>query len=240
MASLDPIATAFIDYKYDEAVGFEGIDGIPCLACVATIDQDVRCRCLVNESGDTSCLLCDRNETVCDLYWNFVVNLSRRESQTSYRSSVSPTATGRQIWRRGRALGGCGSAWRELHMRLKNPDNLKILAVKESTSSREMLALSLLQSAGANLSLEEVRDRIAAVQPAYTSTGKSVGTLRDSLVRLSSAEAVVVFSVQERDSNSLPRNLPNYVVKPMIMTRVLAPRCAVVYSGGMPIYSGQK
>ncbi|EXM00561.1 hypothetical protein FOIG_07543 [Fusarium odoratissimum NRRL 54006] len=148
MASLDPIATAFIDYKYDEAVGFEGIDGIPCLACVATIDHDVRCRCLVNESGDTSCLLCDRNETVCDLYWNFVVNLSRRESQTSYRSSVSPTATGRQIWRRGRALGGCGSAWRELHMRLKNPDNLKILAVKESTSSREMLALSLLQSVG--------------------------------------------------------------------------------------------
>ncbi|EMT73417.1 hypothetical protein FOC4_g10004791 [Fusarium odoratissimum] len=67
MASLDPIATAFIDYKYDEAVGFEGIDGIPCLACVATIDHDVRCRCLVNESGDTSCLLCDRNETVCDL-----------------------------------------------------------------------------------------------------------------------------------------------------------------------------
>ncbi|KAL5613996.1 hypothetical protein FOVSG1_003059 [Fusarium oxysporum f. sp. vasinfectum] len=217
MASLDRIATAFIDYKYDEAVGFEGIDGIPCLACVATIDHDVRCRCLVNKSGDTSCLLCDRNETVCDLYWNFVVNLSRRESQTSYRSSVSPTATGRQIWRRGRAFG-----------------------VKESTSSREMLALSLLQSAGANLSLEEVRDRIAAVQPAYTSTGKSVGTLRDSLVRLSSAEAVVVFSVQERDSDSLPRNLPNYVVKPMIMTRVLAPRYAVVYSGGMPIYSGQK
>ncbi|KAG5826956.1 hypothetical protein H9Q74_002977 [Fusarium xylarioides] len=137
MASLDHIATVFKDYTYNEAAGFEGIKGVPCLGCVSHIDLDVRCVCVA--LANNTCVLCNHKRKVCgsippqllgaaQYYWNFVVSRARRDSKLGFGRELSPALSGHELWQIRRALDDCGPAWRELEMHLMNKNNLNILA----------------------------------------------------------------------------------------------------------------
>ncbi|KLO99349.1 Uncharacterized protein LW94_3541 [Fusarium fujikuroi] len=151
--------------------------------------------------------------------------------------------TKRQLWRLNVALESCGNAWRELEGHLKDPNNFAILALQELTSAREIATLSALRSltcqAGANISPDEFRDRIAASQPAYTRDDNCVVTLRDALARLSVAENTVVPSVQEKECESLPNDFPFELQDAMLShSDSPTPRLMAVHNG-MPGFFGQ-
>ncbi|CVL05362.1 uncharacterized protein FMAN_10781 [Fusarium mangiferae] len=192
MASLDHIAAVFSNYKYDKDIGSESSDGVPCLACISEIDRDISCICVTNDDS-ALCVICEYYHKKCgsipsellgaaQWYWNFVTRLQDREISLNRR----------QIWRIRRALEACGSSWRELEGHLMNPNNLARLALQESVASRKTLNLSILQSAGANLSVDEVHERLDAIQPPYARHSNCVVTLRNALAHLSVSEDVVL------------------------------------------------
>ncbi|CVK97786.1 uncharacterized protein FPRN_10814 [Fusarium proliferatum] len=249
MASHHHIATVFAEYEYCEDVGFRALNGIPCLSCVSNLDSDVYCIC-VRGSADDSCVLCDHYENQCggsvplqllgvaQWYWNFVKDLSDRDPGGGM-DPIEPHLTKRQLWRLNVALEACGNAWRELEGHLKDPNNFAILALQELTSAREIATLSALRSAGANISPDEFRDRIAASQPAYTRDDNCVVTLRDALARLSVAENTVVPSVQEKECESLPNDFPFELQDAMLShSDSPTPRLMAVHNG-MPGFFGQ-
>ncbi|PNP84325.1 hypothetical protein FNYG_02350 [Fusarium nygamai] len=253
MASFDHIATVFSYYKYDEKVGFDGVIGIPCLGCVSDIDRDARCVCRSDSPhrSSPSCLLCKENKKTCgsipsellgaaQWYWNFVVNLSRRDPKGQRLPKLYPTLTGSQLWRYRRVLDNCGSSWRELEMHLMNPNNMEILAVQESTANREMLTLSLLQTAGIIRDNNELQGRITAAQPPYARATGCVRTLRAKLAILSGSLEWAVPPGKEHEFDSLSYNLSENIAGLMLRYHVPAPHCAVVHSGGMPVYLDQK
>ncbi|KAF5593528.1 hypothetical protein FPCIR_5227 [Fusarium pseudocircinatum] len=257
MASLNHIASVFPEYKYDKNVGFEGVNGIPCLACVSNLDRDVSCKCVWGNEPD-SCVFCDHYETKCgsmppqllgvaQWYWNFVKALAARDPVgESYPIVEQPHLTERQLWRFSVALDDCGAAWRELEGHLMDPNNFAIVALQDLASTREIMTVSALQSsnkrtsqAGANISYDELHERIVASQPAYTRSDNCVVTLRDALARLSVAENTVVQSVPELDCDGLPCEFPSELQSAMWKWRSSpAPRLVVVYNG-MPASLGQ-
>ncbi|KAG9499280.1 hypothetical protein J7337_010099 [Fusarium musae] len=208
MASLTHIAAVFSDYKYDKDVGFESSDGEPCIGCITEIDRDISCAC-VTTNDPSRCVVCEYYDIRCgsipsellgaaQMYWNFVARLQGQELFLNRR----------QIWRIRRALEACGSAWRELEEHLMNPNNLAMVTLQESVANRETLNLSILQSAGANLSVDEVHERLDAIQPPYARHGNCVVTLRNALAHLSVSEDVVVDSVEEGQCDSFSDGSP--------------------------------
>ncbi|KAF5693143.1 hypothetical protein FDENT_2285 [Fusarium denticulatum] len=215
MASLDHITTVFSDYKYDKDVGFESSRGVPCLGCISEIDRDISC--IPSELLGAA-----------QWYWNFVARLENGEH----------SLTRRQIWRVRRALEACGSAWRELEGHLMNPNNLAILTLQESVASRKTLNLSILQSAGANLPLDEIYERLDAVKPPYALHGNCVVALRNALAHLSISEDVVVGSVAEGKCDSFSDGSPHELTATMTDACGSAANCKVVHNG-IPDYPGQ-
>ncbi|RBQ81391.1 hypothetical protein FVER14953_11699 [Fusarium verticillioides] len=197
MASLTHIAAVFSDYKYDKDVGFESSDGEPCLGCITEIDRDISCAC-VTTNDPSRCVIPSELLGAAQMYWNFVARLQGQELFLNRR----------QIWRIRRALEACGSAWRELEEHLMNPNNLAMVTLQESVANRETLNLSILQSAGANLSVDEVHERLDAIQPPYARHGNCVVTLRNALAHLSVSEDVVVGSVEEGQCDSFSDGSP--------------------------------
>ncbi|KAF5600436.1 hypothetical protein FPANT_2392 [Fusarium pseudoanthophilum] len=249
MASLDHIANVFSDYKYDEKVGFEGVNGIPCLGCVSNIDLDVRCVCVAQSYKRSDiCVLCHHKSKACgsipsellgaaQWYWNFIACRSRRDPKLGDGREVA--LTGRELWQIRRALDDCGPAWRKLEMHLMNSNNLEILAVQESIANREILTLSLLQSAGL-ITNEELQRRIAAAEPPYARASGCVRTLRKKLGVLAGSAWIPVPSGEDGKYNSLPRNFPQSIVDSFVILRPCpAPRYSVVHSGGMSVLDGQ-
>ncbi|KAF5702766.1 hypothetical protein FMUND_13321 [Fusarium mundagurra] len=253
MASLNQIANVFAEYKYNKDVGFKGVKGIPCLACVSNLGRDVSCKCVWGNEPE-SCVLCDHYEKQCgsmppqllgvaQWYWNFVKALSARDPEGEDDTAVEPHLTERQLWRLSVALDDCGAAWRELEGHLMDPNNFAIVALQDLASTREITTVSALQSltsqAGAIISLDEFRDRIAASQPAYTRDDNCVVILRDALARLSVAENTVVQSVPELECDGLPCDFP--VDLRTAMWKWLsspAPRLVIVHNG-MPASLGR-
>ncbi|KAF4946667.1 hypothetical protein FGADI_11015 [Fusarium gaditjirri] len=242
MASLDRIKTVFVEYKYDEDVGFKGLKGVPCLACVSSLDCHVSCVCVWGDEPDSR-VLCDHYQTKCGAmplqllgvaqwYWNFVKGLADRDP--CGEPTVRPHLTGRQLWRLHLALEACGAAWRELERHLMDPNNFAIVALQDLASSREISTLCALQSAGADIPLDEFRDRIAAVQPAYTRDDNCVVTLRDALAHLCVADNVVVRADNEGECESLPHDLPSDLQHAMWKARSAPPPRLVVVHNGMP------
>ncbi|KAF5709174.1 hypothetical protein FGLOB1_6040 [Fusarium globosum] len=231
MASLDHIATVFAEYKYDKDVGFKKVAGVPCLACVANLDRDVSCKCVWGNDPD-SCVLCDHYEKQCGSA------LSARDPEGEDHPLVDPILTGRQFWRLNVALEACGAAWRELEGHLMDPNNSTMILLQELTSTREIMTVSALQSlasqAGANLSNDELHDRIIASQPAYTWDDNCVVTLRNALTRLSVAENTVVQSVPEEDGDCLPYDFPDELRSALRSWRNNLTPTLVVVHNGMP------
>ncbi|KAF4345558.1 hypothetical protein FBEOM_508 [Fusarium beomiforme] len=121
------------------------------------------------------------------------------------------------------------------------PPASKLTWRKMARLRREMQAISLLQSAGAEFSLEEFRERIVAAQPAYTRNDNCVATLRDALVRLSTAETTVVPGFEEKVSNKLSGVFPaelRGIMDELSEDHSLAPRFAVIHNG-MPHFPVQ-
>ncbi|KAF9767569.1 hypothetical protein IL306_015242 [Fusarium sp. DS 682] len=172
-------------------------------------------------------------------YWNFVKSLTRRDPANN--PTVRRPLTECRIWRLQRALEECVSAWRELAKCLMNPNNLAILSWQESAATRKIMTISVLQAvdvqSGANFSLDEVREQLAAVQPPYTRDDNCVVTLRDALDRLSTAENTVVSDCDEGKSETLPCGLPFDLATAMGDASGTAPRCHVVHNG-MPVFDG--
>ncbi|EXK38348.1 hypothetical protein FOMG_08751 [Fusarium oxysporum f. sp. melonis 26406] len=106
-----------------------------------------------------------------------------------------------------------------------------MLALQESAASRKTLTLSILQSAAANFSLDEVHERIDFVQPGYTRDGNCVVTLRNVLVHLSISQDVVVCSVEEGKCCSLSNGSPSELEAAMNEASDSAPSCEVVHNG---------
>ncbi|SCO88736.1 uncharacterized protein FRV6_12863 [Fusarium oxysporum] len=235
MASLDHIATVFSEYKYDKDVGFEGNSGMPCLTCISEIGRDIYCVCVTNDDP-AACVVCKHYDK------KYPFRASRRGAMIlelyGWPGRSKASAQRRQLWRIRRALEDCGSAWRELEEHLMNPNNLAMLALQESTASRKTLTLSILQSAGANFSLDEIHERIDFVQPGYTRDGNCVVTLRNALVHLSVSKAVVVCSVEEGKCCSLSNGSPSELEAAMNEASGSAPSCEVVHNG-MPDYYRQ-
>ncbi|KAF5542094.1 hypothetical protein FNAPI_10078 [Fusarium napiforme] len=239
MASLNHIATIFADYKYDEKVGFESSNGEPCLGCITEIDRDISCAC-VTANDPSRCVVCEHYDIKCgsipsellgaaQMYWNFVARLEGQERFLSRR----------QIWRIRRALVACGSAWRELEEHLMNPNNLAMVTLQESVANRKTLNLSILQSAGANLSVDEVHERLDAIQPPYARHGNCVVTLRNALAHLSVSEDVVVGSVEEEGQcDSFSNGSPDKLKTAMEDASGSAAVCKVTHAG-MPYYDFQ-
>ncbi|RBA13188.1 hypothetical protein FPRO05_13615 [Fusarium proliferatum] len=222
MASLYHIATVFSEYKYDKDVGFKKVEGVPCLACVANLDRDVSCKCVWGNEPE-SCVLCDHYEKQCGSagllmycsYWNLVKALSARDPEGEEDPLVDPTLTGRQFWRLNVALEAFGAAW-------------------QLASTREIMTVSALQSAGANFSYDELHDRIVASQPAYTWDDNCIVTLRNALTRLSVAENTVVQSVPEEEGDCLPYDFPDELRSAMWSWRNNWTPSPVVVHNGMP------
>ncbi|KAF5530250.1 hypothetical protein FPHYL_14112 [Fusarium phyllophilum] len=248
MASLDHIATVFSEYKYDEAVGFEGVNGIPCLGCVSHIDLDVRCVCAADSNGSRICVLC-RHQSIkacgsippellgaAQWYWNFVVSRSRRDPKMGGSRKLLPTLTDHELWQIRRALDDCGPAWRQLEKHLMNSNNVEIMALQEAIANREILTLSMLQSAGL-ITNEELQRRIAAAEPPYARLSGCVRTLRNAFRLLSGSDRLAVPPGKEHEYDSLPRGFPEKVIASLILLRpnAAAPRCLYVHSGGMPV-----
>ncbi|KAM5370067.1 hypothetical protein BFJ70_g13991 [Fusarium oxysporum] len=213
MASLDHIATVFSEYKYDKDVGFEGNSGMPCLTCISEIDRNIYCVCVTNDDP-AACVVCKHYDKKCgsipsellgaaQWYWNFVAGLDVQK----------PLLNRRQLWRIRRALED------------------SMLALQESAASRKTLTLSILQSAGANFSFDEVHERIDFVQPGYTRDGNCVVTLRNALVHLSVSQDVVVCSVEEGKCCSLSNGSPSELETAMNEASGSAPSCEVVHNG---------
>ncbi|KAF5597625.1 uncharacterized protein FSUBG_8457 [Fusarium subglutinans] len=235
MASLDHIATVFSDYKYDKDVGFESSCGVPCLGCISEIDRDISCECVTNDDP-ALCVVCKHYNKTCgsipsellgaaQMYWNFVARLHGQERFLQRR----------QIWRIRRALKACGSAWRELEGHLMNPNNLAILGLQESVASRETLTLSIIQSAGASLSIDEIHERLDAVKPPYARHGNCVVALHNALAHLSVSKDVLVGSVEEGMCDSLSDGSPFELLTAMCEGGGVAANCKVVHNG-MPDY----
>ncbi|KAF5629193.1 hypothetical protein F25303_10232 [Fusarium sp. NRRL 25303] len=231
MVSLDHIAAVFFDYKYDKNIGFESSDGVPCLACISEIDRDTSCACVTNDDP-ALCVVCEYYHKKCgsipsellgaaQMYWNFVARLNGQERFLKRR----------QIWRIRRALKACGSAWRELEGHLMNPNNLARLALLESVASRKTLNLSILQSAGANIFVDEVHERLDAIQPPYARHGNCVVALRNALAQLSVSEEVVVGSVEEGMCDSFSDGSPLELTTAIEEACGNAAKCKVVHDG---------
>ncbi|KAF4429667.1 hypothetical protein FACUT_9076 [Fusarium acutatum] len=250
MASLNQIASVFTEYKYYKDVGFKNVEGVPCLACVANLDRDASCKCVwANEP--TSCVLCEHYEKQCGAmppqllgvaqwYWNFVKALSARDPEGEDHPLVEPLLTGRQFWRLNVALEECGAAWRELEEHLMDPNNSTMILLQDLASTREIMTVSALKSltsqAGANISSDELHDRIVASQPAYTRNDHCVFTLRIALARLSVAENTVVQSIQEKEGCCLPYDFPSELRSAMLSWRDSTTPTLVVVHNGMPNY----
>ncbi|CZR41645.1 uncharacterized protein FPRO_11234 [Fusarium proliferatum ET1] len=226
MASLDHIATVFSEYKYDKDVGFKKVEGVPCLACVSNLDRDVSCKCVWGNEPE-SCVLCDHYEKQCG---SMPPQLLGGEDDPL----VDPTLTERQFWRIHVALEACGAAWRELEGHLMDPNNSTTIFLQELASTREIMTASALQSAGANFSHDELRDRIVASQSAYTRDDNCVVTLRDALARLSVAENTVVQSVPEEEGDCLPYDFPSELRSALWSWRNHSTPTPVVVHNGMP------
>nr|RBQ92219.1 hypothetical protein FVER53263_11699 [Fusarium verticillioides] len=162
------------------------------------------------------------------MYWNFVARLQGQERFLNRR----------QIWRIRRALEACGSAWRELEEHLMNPNNLAMVTLQESVANRETLNLSILQSAGANLSVDEVHERLDAIQPPYARHGNCVVTLRNALAHLSVSEDVVVGSVEEGQCDSFSDGSPEKLKTALECACGSAANCKFTHDG-MP-YSARQ
>ncbi|KAG5815029.1 hypothetical protein H9Q71_002922 [Fusarium xylarioides] len=112
--------------------------------------------------------------------------------------------------------------------------------MQESIANREILTISLLQSAGIIGSREELQRRIATAQPPHTRPSGSVRILLDKFHLLSASYRLTVPLCEEHKFDSLPRSFPFTVISRFLISDPAAPRCSVVHSGGMPVFDGQE
>lgn len=92
--------------------------------------------------------------------------------------------------------------------------------------------------AGANLSVDEVHERLDAIQPPYARHGNCVVTLRNALAHLSVSEEVVVGSVEEGMCDSFSDGSPLELTTAMEEACGNAAKCKVVHDG-MPDHCRQ-
>ncbi|KAJ3540933.1 hypothetical protein NM208_g4833 [Fusarium decemcellulare] len=202
MSLLATYATVLGEFVYDPNVAFWHMEKgeVPCFYCVQQLARDPHLGCIVEDSGNC-CLICRHDRQKCgsmprelwgaaQFFWNAAHGLVE-EIEANFDDYTTL-----QLWRVNASLHDCCYYWRKVSKSLTNPlrqtsggaSMAAQVQTQELASSRELLSLLCLQQAGANLSLADMTQRVAAAAPAYVRDDGLATLLRDAIKHLDGCE----------------------------------------------------
>ncbi|KAJ4321490.1 hypothetical protein N0V84_005292 [Fusarium piperis] len=239
------------EYTFDPSVGFDGMDpgDHPCIGCLSKRHIDSRLYCVVDKDP-LVCVCCKHYNQKCGAipdellgaaqwYWNTACGyFDRCPLNVSAPATAQQMSDRTELWRVITALDSCGSAWANIKDWHVDPPEISdasaaaLHRLQELASIRELVSIMVLQSAGMNSSVSEIRARMDAAQPAYVRDDTKVQALLRALRGLDDAENKSVSN--EKRARSLRYDMPDRLVDRMT-TAYLAdapgPKCAVHYVG---------
>ncbi|KAF5593519.1 hypothetical protein FPCIR_5218 [Fusarium pseudocircinatum] len=234
MSMLLTIANALAEFVYDKDIKFTSLtapDEAPCFLCLTTIHRDSRLLCVAKDPTKPICLCCQNSSKKCgsipreilgaaQFYWNHVCRL-----QTL---AANPDALDTK------------ELWRVWSLSSNDPNVGLTIQLQEAAATREGIFLQVIQSAGANFSLEEMQARVAAATPLYARDDSKAIRLRKALRRLPDADKTP-HGADDGEREDLPHELKDALIAQMNEARgsgCTAPNCPPIFAGTGPVSRG--